>query len=264
MHGKKRMWEWRFQFSFHERVEGGLRFGVEQDKYYWPGHLQYRLSLMFVSVLRAVAGDLYQSIGDDPSSTDGEPERPIFSMPLWAMDQFIVTPRGEKPPSLADPAFHTLGMTKSHDRKAFRAAIGALVLEPGPTFSFSIWNISPYVDGIRWLLTGVSTLPDSRLCDLGINPPIYTVFYTLKPPDGEATGERDARHLDSRKTCYVKIAFWSSLVPAAPARQRELCDPERQRAAEQKSAAERAAEAGRRPRSCGGGSELRGDCCVVH
>ncbi|CAK0828240.1 unnamed protein product [Prorocentrum cordatum] len=202
-------------------------------------------------------------------------------MPLWAMDQFIVTPRGEKPPSLADPAFHTLGMTKSHDRKAFRAAIGALVLEPGPTFSFSIWNISPYVDGIRWLLTGVSTLPDSRLCDLGINPPIYTVFYTLKPPDGEATGERDARHLDSRKTCYVNGL--PSGAPWSPPRPRGSASSATRRGSERRSRSPPRSELRRRgagrgavveARSCGAtaasctegrrlSAELRGGCRVV-
>merc|ERR1712050_728076 len=108
MHGRKRLWEMRFQMRFKHHVDQKDVFmGLEQDKYYWPGYCQYHLSLSFVSALRRVAGEVYQSIGQDPKAVEGEAERPVVAFPLWVLDQLIVTPAGEEPPNLNDSELPT-------------------------------------------------------------------------------------------------------------------------------------------------------------
>merc|ERR1719409_2391385 len=89
-----------------------------------------------------VGNDLHHSPGDDPACTVGEAERPIFSMPIWAFDQFIETPEGEEPPSLTDPSFMKMGIRRSDDSKVFSQTMSNLKCKPGPTYTFSFWSIS--------------------------------------------------------------------------------------------------------------------------
>lgn len=219
MHGRHRLWEMRWQMTFKQACEQkDVRMGLEQDTYHWPGYCQYHLSLSFVAAIRRAVGDVYQSIGQDPKATDGEAERPIIAFPLWVLDQIIVTPEGEQPPNLNDPELPTMGLVKAQDRSGFRTAVDSLVLEPGCTFTFCSWGVSRFADGINWRLAGVPMLPETRLGDVGINPPIYICLYKLKT----SVEREDDRHLDSRKDYLFRMAYWSSKLPATSKRVREL------------------------------------------
>jgi hypothetical protein len=161
--------------------------------------------------LRQLVGDqLYHTIGDDPDKIRGELERPVFTMPLWAFDQVIVTPAGEEPPDLTED-HEGAGFYRSGRVNEFRRELAELELEPGPTFTFNFWGISRSLDDLRWKVKVpiplVNEMDYNLLCG---QPPVYMVLYDLKDDDTEK------RHLDSRKQYIFKLAFWSSASLPSP------------------------------------------------
>merc|ERR1719188_805443 len=113
--------------------------------------LTKQLMALTVAALRKVAGnDLYHSPGDDPKQTPGPHEKPVFTMPLWAFDQFVITPQGEQPPDLADPDFSSFGHKRTDDRAAFVRQLSSLELKAGPMYTFAFWGISQFLDDINW------------------------------------------------------------------------------------------------------------------
>jgi len=228
MHGRKRLWEFRWQLKFKTPVQGDVFIGLEQDRYEPVSWVQRCAASSVLAALRGASGGaMYHSYGDDPSesSSETETERPAVVFLLSLIDQLIVTPEGEQPPSLSDPSFPDYGLTKANDRKAFRTALADLELVPGPTYSFGFWSVSQFCDGIRWQAPMRGLMPKVNFQDIGIHPPCFFVMYSLKP---QAEDEKsDRRHLDSRKSYYVRLAYWSSLVPPDPLRARELQQPEK-------------------------------------
>jgi hypothetical protein len=205
--GRSINWEVRVQMRLKRTPDGTLKFGIELDDYV-PLMVPTKAAMkVVVAALKLIVGeDLHHSTGDDPAHTVGEAERPIFSMPMWAFDQFIETPEGEEPPSLTDPNFMNLGMTRSHD--AFARTMRNLEFRPGPTYTLSFWSISKHIDNINWTIGGVipgMNVDFNRFCG---RPPVHVSIYTLRPPaDGNSA---ESRHLDSRKCYLFHIAFWSS------------------------------------------------------
>merc|ERR1711988_1049096 len=103
-----------------------LYFGVEIQDYVAMGAGTRRTLQFMVRSLKAVVGDqVYHSVGDDPKSTKGNVERPVFVMPLFAYDQYIVTPEGEEPPRLTDPAISSMGSKRFRRVKEYRAEMEA-------------------------------------------------------------------------------------------------------------------------------------------
>merc|ERR1712060_449079 len=154
--------------------------------------------------------------GDDPSSGPGPHEKPVFTMPLWAYDQFIVTWEGEQPPDLADPQFGDFGAKRADDRAGFIKDISQLELRAGPTYTFAFWGISQFLDNIKWELRKVipfKPIDFNLFCGA---PPVHIVLYTLRP-EGE-----EQRHLQRRKNYYFRLAFWSSRASPDPRKLRQL------------------------------------------
>jgi len=222
--GRKRLWECRIQFRFKRVVNDPLLFGIELDEYVPLNAASKKLMGLTVAALRHAAGkDLYHSPGDDPRTVTGPLEKPVFTMPLWAFDQLIETPEGEDGPSLCDPHFSSFGSKRADDRSAFIEEISALKLRPGPTFTFSFWGISQFLDDINWEITKVipfSKIDFNKFCGA---PPVHYVLYTLKD-DEDARGE--SRHLQSRKDYFFKLSFWSSKKPPCRTRLMEVIPPE--------------------------------------
>jgi hypothetical protein len=220
--GKKRLWELRVQFKFKRRVRPDkVYLALELHKHVHLNRATKILMDMVVNLMRRAVGDqLYHSVGDDPNSTDGEAEKPIFAMPLWAFDQFILTPEGEEPPKLTDPALPSMGSARSGRVKDFRSELEALTLEPGPTYTFCLWGVSQWIDKLAWeLLMPWGRIDCNKFCG---SPPIHAVVYELTP---SATG--DKRHLQARKRYIMNAALWSSIKPPPEAALGELLGHDR-------------------------------------
>lgn len=210
---RRRLWEVRVQARFKRLPRGPIYFGLETR--YMPGH---KLSGTAASVkrlmLRALRGfvgsDFYHSPGDDPAVVEGEPEPPTIAMPLWAIDQFLVSEPGEEPDLTSD--LSRLGRRRTDGLKAYIRDMDDLVrnLSTEKVYTFCFWGVSQYLDGVNWELRGF--LPGMRvdankLCGA---PPAYVVAYALDPEAG------DRRHLRSQKMYYFQVALWSALRPPGP------------------------------------------------
>jgi len=216
--GRKRLWEMRWTFRFKHEVDG-LMFGVELDEYVPVNAATKRVMGLIVSMLRQTVGsELYHSPGDDPKIVSGDTEKPVFTMPLFAFDQFILTPQGEDPPDLTDPGFADLGVHRVKDRAAFIRQISDLKLKPGPSYTFAFWGISQFLDNVQWKVQKVipfKTIDFNQLCGA---PPVAMVLYTLRK-DGNV---EDKRHLQRRKDYFFHMAFWSTLKPPRAERLQQL------------------------------------------
>lgn len=202
-------WEKRIQFRLKEVPKGILKFGIELDDYVpVNGATKIAMKLIVGAMKLIVGNDLYHSIGDDPAVTEGELERPILSMPMWAFDQVIETPEGEEPPSLIDPNFQNLGMRRKDNNKEFAQKMANMKWEVGPTYTLSFWSISSMLDLALWKISGAFPGVSMSMDQFCGRPPVHIVVYDFQPQT--ANGQLDHRHLDSAKRYILHIALWSS------------------------------------------------------
>lgn len=226
--GKKRLWETRVQLKFKKPPrQSDLFFGVETEEYVHMSRAVQSAMDMVVRMLKSAVGNhIYHSVGDNPADFQGsaEIELPTFVMPMWAFDQFIVTPAGEEPPDLDDECIPDLGSKRVNRVAEFRKELDNLVFEVGPTYTLCFWGISQWLDKLNWQvrLPMLGRLDMNQFCG---SPPVHVVMYTLAPSDHEK------RHLQSRKQYYLNIPFWSSKHRPKGSRVMELlgaaeaCDP---------------------------------------
>lgn len=219
--GRKRQWEFRVQLRLKKPMARPPMFGIELEDYVPMSAATKRVLAVTVSALRrAVGKDLYHSPGDDPKQGPGPHEKPVFAMPLWAYDQFVVTPQGEEALSLSDPHFNTFGRKRADNRQQFIKEISELKMEVGPTYTFAFWGISQFLDCIKWEVQKVRPLVPINLDTFCGAPPANLVMYQLKEQEGE-----EARHLQSRKEYLFHLRSWSSLHPPSPEKLREILPP---------------------------------------
>lgn len=207
--GRKRVWENRWQISFKEALTSDVYFGMVMEEYVTMNFAaQGALRFLTAQLRQILRGALYHSCGDNPKEKSGELEKPCFIIPLWAFDQFIVTPEGQKPPDLTDPNFAEMGALRSKGIRDFKKEIESLEIRPGPTYTFSFYGISRLLDVVKWQIVGipgVTPLDFNMFCG---QPPAYIAMYTLTNSDGEEHAEK--RHLESRKKHIFHVGFWSS------------------------------------------------------
>mmetsp|Transcript_130706 Transcript_130706/g.317466 ORF Transcript_130706/g.317466 Transcript_130706/m.317466 type:complete len:400 (-) Transcript_130706:397-1596(-) len=209
--GKKRLWECRVQFRWKKPPRpSDLYFGIELEEYVPMNRATKRTMETLVSMLKRVVGNqIYHSPGDDPQVvTSGEVERPAFVMPLWAFDQYIVTPEGQEAPCLSDPAIPSMGSTRVKRVRKFREELDKLEFRVGPTYTFCFWGISQWLDKLNWEIK----MPFMRPLDFNLfcgKPPVHVVIYSLQPQGGQDPDKKQ-RHLQSVKQYYFDTAFWSS------------------------------------------------------
>jgi len=227
--GKKRLWETRVQLKFKKPPrQSDLFFGVETENYVHMSRAVQSAMDMVVRMLKSAVGNhIYHSVGDNPEDFKGsarELELPTFVMPMWAFDQFIVTPAGEEPPDLDDECIPDLGSKRVNRVAEFRKELDDLVFEVGPTYTLCFWGISQWLDKLNWQvrLPMLGRLDMNQFCG---SPPVHVVMYTL------AHSDHEKRHLQSRKQYILNIPFWSSKNRPKGSRVMELlgaaeaCDP---------------------------------------
>lgn len=205
--GKKRRWEIRVQFRFKvpPRQED-LYFGIVGESFVPMSTWTRRVLDATIGALRGVVGEnLYHAIGDDPGRTSGETEKPAFVMPLWAFDQFVVTPAGEQPPALTDPELPNMGQKRRNRIRDYQMEMAELVFDTESTYTFCFWGLSQVLEKMMWQLhVPFSPVPLNFDIFCG-GPPIHYQFYTLKREHQE-----QRRHLESRKNTYIDVAIWST------------------------------------------------------
>jgi len=216
--GKKRIWEARVQMKFKvEPKQEELFFGIELEQYVPMNGATKTVMKMLIQAMKGALDtkQIYHSIGDDPSRTSGTLERPVFAMPLFAFDQFIVTPPGEKL-DLRDPSIASMGCKRSKRVKQYRKELEGVKFQTGYTYTFCFWGISQWLDKINWEVNAFgSRMTFNKFCG---RPPVHVVIYALKKGEDSS----DKRHLQARKDYYFHLAFWSSLDPPKKEQVKEL------------------------------------------
>jgi len=203
--GKKRLWEARFQVQFEvPPPPSDVFFGIELEQYVPMAKTTKKTMNVIISLLKRVVGDrIYHTPGDDPAVVYGDKELPAFVMPLFAFDQYIVTPSGKIPPELSDPNIPSMGSCRSKRVKQYQKEFADLTFIPGYTYTFCFWGISQWLDKINWTVRlPLANLDFNLFCGC---PPVHVVLYTLKKHGGS-----DRRHLAHLKRYYFDMAFWSS------------------------------------------------------
>jgi len=202
--GKKRLWEGRVQLRFKKPVEvEDVFFGMTMKQYVpmkWATKMT--VTAMVKALQKFVGKGIYQSNGDNPEEVKGkELERPQFIMPLWAFDQFIVTPEGEEPPDISVHDISTLGHVRKDRVKAYRREIADLKLVPGPTYTFCFWGIAQFLDCLKFRVVNFG--PSFDLRDFSGPLPATLGIYVLKEKGAK-------KHYDSMKDYLLCVAVWSS------------------------------------------------------
>lgn len=219
-HGKKRLWEARVQFNFTSPPNvKDVYFGVELGEYVPMNAATKAMMATMVRTLKNVVGNqIHHSAGDNPENASGELERPVFVMPMFAFDQYIITPENETPPDLGDEIIPELGSKRVGRVREFKQELNDLELKVGPTYTFCFWGISQWLDKLNWQvkMPFFSPFDLNKFCG---NPPVQVVIYTLRE-------DEDHRHLQRRKDYFLNVAFWSSAKRPNVAKLSELLGPE--------------------------------------
>mmetsp|Transcript_20259 Transcript_20259/g.44237 ORF Transcript_20259/g.44237 Transcript_20259/m.44237 type:complete len:384 (-) Transcript_20259:292-1443(-) len=207
--GKSRLWEIRLHFKFTSLPKDGedMFFGIELEDYVPMSRPTAQAQKVVVAGIKQAIGGLYHSIGDNPANMkSGEMEHPVCVLPLWAFDQFIVTPEGEEPPSLSDPNFGSFGKKRYQRIAEYAKEIDEVkrTLSIGPTYTFAFWGNSRFLDVLNWTVIGVPLVTPIGFNKFAGRPPVHVVLYSLKE------NKEDPRHLRSKKTYYFRAALWSS------------------------------------------------------
>eukprot|EP00930_Biecheleria_cincta_P015531 TRINITY_DN12922_c0_g3_i1.p1 TRINITY_DN12922_c0_g3~~TRINITY_DN12922_c0_g3_i1.p1 ORF type:complete len:309 (+),score=52.32 TRINITY_DN12922_c0_g3_i1:216-1142(+) len=151
-HGKKRLWEARVQFNFTNPPKvKDLYFGVELGAYVPMNAATKAMMATMVRTLKNVVGDqIHHSPGDNPERATGELEQPVFVMPMFAFDQYIVTPENETPPDLGDEIIPELGSKRVGRVGEFKKELNELELKVYDAIFAWLWGSPP----TRWPLQG--------------------------------------------------------------------------------------------------------------
>lgn len=209
--GRRRTWEVRVQVRFKSIPKGKICFGLEmefqagQRKSFAAQQVQW----MLLKAIRSAVGDgFYHSAGDDPT-TQEDLEPPCFILPLWAVDQFIVSEEGQEPDLSSD--LQGLGHLRTDGARAYVDAMNSTMADVScnKIYTFCFWCVSPFVDVINWELKGL--WPGFRMdaAKLSGEPLLYVVAYDL----ADDPEKKCCRHVNSRKSYFFKVALWSALKP---------------------------------------------------
>lgn len=204
--GRKRMWESRFQFRFKEVPRGQMFVGLELGSYVAVSGFARWVQQALVVAIRNVVGDFYHSLGDDPDKTEGELELPMFVMPLWAFDQFVVSEPGEEPDLGGD--LEGLGMRRTDGLSNFVKEMKHIQsnISVNKVYTFCFWGISRFLDVAQWKICGTGfPMSFNELCG---GPPVYLAVYELLP-----AADSEHRHLMSRKRYCCRYALWTQACP---------------------------------------------------
>lgn len=220
---KKRLWEIRMSITLKTAPPPNAEFvfGFEcTDHTDLSWHKKKLTNVITNTCRQALGGELYHTFGDDPAKVSGEVESPASMMPLWAFDQFIVTPEGQKPPNVLSASWPTWGKTRSGRVREYIKEVEELKrnFRCGPTYSFAVWGPSRFFPLTDWTISmPVMTIPVNSVCG---RPPLVATVYARVNND-----PNEKRHLPSQLTYYWRAFFWSQAAGVEQRRLAELFGP---------------------------------------
>lgn len=218
MAGKKRIWEFRCHIIFKEKPTGDIYFGIQAGEFS-PVSASTKLlqRTLLTACSKVLGGKLYHSAGDNPKKTVGEIEPPCLALPLWAVDQFIVSDIGKEPDILGN--IQGMGWTRTDGLKEYIEAMKRMIAEisTDKVYTFGIWGTSQFADCNTWKIQAFGMCKDLEV--VTGPPPINVMIYSLAGVDKR---DRDQRHLTSRKKTYANFAIWSDLAPPDPDRLQDV------------------------------------------
>ncbi|GMF38244.1 unnamed protein product [Phytophthora fragariaefolia] len=205
----------QLQLQFKQPPPEGsvLYIGGEVPRAMNLGFFTSRGCNLLLSVLRSLVRGLHYSFGEPDQSRAGceDADLPHISFPLYtAVDQFVCTPAGQKPPVLGSADFGESKEVASKRRRS--GASGATyVFNTKDTYSFHFHSY--YIDFLRWQVTNV---PGMKATDLKVfweDMPLHLVAYFINP-DSVDGGELPAIH--SRQVKKYQFCFQLSHTTRQP------------------------------------------------
>lgn len=214
-HGRKRLWEWRLQGRF-KRQPGLLYAGIELEEYVAVTWGTRALMKGLLPLIQKAIGckQVHHEIGNEYDIS----LRPVVVAPLWAFDNHLVHNDPSDAPAINMPTLPT-GLGRKAAREYWETIWeggGPSWDDGGPTFTMSMWGVSPLIDLRAWAFRKLPpfgrNLPMEPFCG---RQPVHAVIYELED------GTSDHRQEHKRYAWDVRMVpqyIWSSLSmgPSSP------------------------------------------------
>lgn len=223
-HGRKRLWEWRFQGQFRTRP-GMLYCGIELEDYV---SVNFATRTLMRGLLPLVQAALQcKLVHHEVGREDDRDLRPAVIAPIWAADNTLVHLNPAEAPDITSVTVPS-GMNRTAARKFWEEVWdgGGPTWEPGgwgPTFTWCVWGPSPLLDLRRWVFRKV---PMTWGRDLSMEPfcgqqPVHGVIYELRSASMAAEHRQDDKkyHIDVRLVpgyLWPSLSLGRSSGPASP------------------------------------------------
>jgi hypothetical protein len=209
--GKSRRWEVRVQGQFKEKPPGPLYTGCILEDFDYstePSWSVSALAFAVVPLMEAVMGQSFHFSWGTRGATVLPDDEELATMvtSLAGVDQIIVTPAGEEPPSIETDITGLGYCRNSMSKYDFRAAAQAVSenATTDNTYTFCVWGCSPYINPLTSSFDGVFGLGSVSYAGFLDEWPAHFVLYSLSPD------EHDPRHLEKNKTYFIDIMVWGS------------------------------------------------------
>jgi hypothetical protein len=193
--GKRRLFWVQLQVQFKKVPSGILYIGGEVPRSMNLGFFTGGLTKVILSVLQSLVRGLHCSFGQlfpDDVKNQRDEELPHICFPLYtAVDQFVVTPPGDKPPTLG-----TADFGESKEAMAARRKHGQPMFQYNTSDTYSFHFHSFFIDFAKWRLNGLPGMKDTELRTFWGDMPLRLCAYSLKPQAGfDPNSEADAKKL---------------------------------------------------------------------
>lgn len=191
--GKRRLFWIQLQVQFKKVPSGILYIGGEVPRPMNLGFFTGGLTKIILTVLQSLVRGIHCGFGQPYPEVVKSPEDedlPHICFPLYtAVDQFVVTPPGEKPPVLGRADFG-----ESKESMAARRKHGQPMYQYNTTDTYSFHFHSFFIDFSTWRLVGIPGMRDTDLSAFWEDMPLRLCAYSLKPREGvDPNSEAEAK-----------------------------------------------------------------------